>query len=106
LANGPKSNLVELRGDGAQTMIPPSVHPNGVSLSFTGSNPEAIGVEYSELLKAVSFLAACSEIAQLWSEGSRHELSLSFAGLCLKQGVNDQVLINIIQRICEITGGY
>ena len=30
-----KSTLVELRGDGAQTMIPPSVHPNGIRLEFT-----------------------------------------------------------------------
>jgi len=103
-ANGPKSTLVELRGDGAQTMIPPSIHPNGESLNFTEFNPDALEVEYSELLKAVSFLGACSEITQLWSEGSRHELALSFAGLCLKQGIDAQLLVNIIQRICEITG--
>ena len=64
-ANGPKSTLVELRGDGAQTMIPPSIHPNGESLNFTEFNPDALEVEYSELLKAVSFLGACSEITQL-----------------------------------------
>ena len=103
-ANGPKSTLVELRGDGAQTMIPPSIHPNGECLNFTEFNPDALEVEYSELLKAVSFLGACSEISQLWSEGSRHELALSFAGLCLKQGIDAQLLVNIIQRICEITG--
>jgi len=102
--NGPKSTLVELRGDGAQTMIPPSIHPNGECLNFTEFNPDALEVEYSELLKAVSFLGACSEITQLWSEGSRHELALSFAGLCLKQGIDAQLLVNIIQRICEITG--
>ena len=57
-ANGPKSTLVELRGDGAQTMIPPSIHPNGESSNFTEFNPDALEFEYSELLKAVSFLGA------------------------------------------------
>ena len=37
-ANKSGSTLVELRGDGAQTMIPPSVHPNGNKLSFTALN--------------------------------------------------------------------
>ena len=103
-ANGVKSTLVELRGDGAQTMIPPSIHPDGDRLKFTNINQEASEVEYYDLLRSVSFLGACSEIAQLWSSGRRHDLALSFTGLCLKQGVNAQLLLNIIQRICQING--
>ena len=56
------------------------------------------------MLKSVSFLAACSEVAQIWVSGRRHELALSFSGLCLKQDVDPQLLVNIIQRICKITG--
>ena len=100
----PKSTLVELRGDGSQTMIPPSTHPDGSRLNFTDINQDAPEVEYADLLKSVSLLAACSEVAQLWVSGRRHELALSFSGLCLKQGIDAQLLVNIIQRICEITG--
>ena len=85
-------------------MIPPSIHPNGSRLRFIDINQEAPEAEYADLLKSVSFLAACSEIAQLWASGRRHELALSFSGLCLKQNVNPQLLINIVQRICQITG--
>ena len=102
--NGPKSTLVELRGDGSQTMIPPSIHPDGSRLNFTDINQDAPEIEYADLLKSVSFLAACSEVAQLWVSGRRHELALSFSGLCLKQNVDPQLLINIIQRICQTTG--
>ena len=56
------------------------------------------------MLKSVSFLAACSEVAQRWVSGQRHELALSFSGLCLKQEVDPQLLVNIIQRICKKTG--
>ena len=38
--SGDKSTLVELGGDGSQTMIPPSVHPNGIKLEFTSFNEE------------------------------------------------------------------
>ena len=34
-AEGSKSTLVELRGDRTQTMVPPSIHPNGSKLVFT-----------------------------------------------------------------------
>ena len=52
----------------------------------------------------MSFLGACSEVARLWASGLQHELALSFSGLCLKQGIDAQLLVNIIQRICKITG--
>ena len=81
--NGPKSTLVELRGDGSQTMIPPSIHPNGAKLTYTEINQDASEVDYDKLLRLVSFLGACSEVAQLWTSGLRHELALSFSGLCL-----------------------
>ena len=51
-ANGAKTTLVELRGDGSQTMIPPSVHPDGDSLVFKDANPDAADIEYLDLLRA------------------------------------------------------
>ena len=33
--SGPKSNLVEPKGNGSQTMIPPSMHSDGNRLDFT-----------------------------------------------------------------------
>ena len=97
-----KSTLVELRGDGSQTMIPPSIHPNGVTLSFTAFNDDAEPVNYDELLKAVNLLAACSEIAQNWLEGCRHELALSFSGFARKQGLESNLIMQLVRRICQI----
>ena len=96
------STLVELRGDGAQTMIPPSVHPNGNKLSFTALNEAANLVEYADLLKAVNLLAACSEIAQSWQDGIRHDLAMAFSGLARKQDLNANLVMQIVQRICQI----
>ena len=97
-----KSTLVKLRGDGSQTMIPPSVHPNGIQLAFTAVNEKTSLVAYDELLKAVNLLAACSEIVQNWHEGCRHELALSFSGLARKHGLEPYLIVQIVQRICQI----
>lgn len=97
-----KSTLVELRGDGSQTMMPPSVHPNGVKISFTALNGDADPVQYDELLKAVDLLAACSEIAKNWQEGCRHELALSFSGFARKHDLAPNYIMQIVQRICQI----
>ena len=97
-----KSTLAELRGDGAQTMIPPSVHPNGIRLEFTSSNEEANPIAYEELLKAMNLLAACSELVQNWQEGCRHELALSFSGFARKHGLEPNFIMQIVQRICQI----
>ena len=105
-AKGSKSTLVELRGNGSQTMIPPSFHPNGSKLAFTTFNPDAAEVTYVGLRQSVNLLAACAEVAQNWTDGMRHDLSLSFSGLCLKAGIEPKLLVNILRRICEIAGDH
>lgn len=97
-----KSTLVELPGDGAQTMIPPSFHPDGIRLEFNYFSEEANPIAYEELLMAVNLLAACSEIAQNWQEGCRHELALSFSGFARKHHLETNFIVQIVQRICRI----
>lgn len=99
---GSNSNLVELRAEGAQTMVPPSIHPNGNELLVTQVNDIADAVKYENLLKDVSLLAASSEISQLWAEGYRHNLTLAFSGLCLKKGIKPQLIADIIYNICNM----
>ncbi len=103
---GAKSTFVELRGDGCQTMIPPSIHPNGGTLAFMSFDKEATEVQYDYLLESVNFLAACSEVAQNWGDGHRHSLALAFSGLCLKEGIEPNLIMHIVHRICEITGNH
>ena len=100
---GSKTTIVELRADGAQTMIPPSVHPDGSQLEFQAFNENADTIEYSDLLKHVSLLAAVSEITQNWTHGQRHNLALGFAGLCIKADLDPNQIMQIIQRICSLT---
>lgn len=91
--------LVELRSTGGQTMIPPSVHPDGDKLqwSILPRNSGAIG--YVELLKLVNLIAAGCLVAREYSEGSRHFISLGFAGILRKAGFDQDTCETLIQSI-------
>lgn len=99
-----KTTLVELRSDGAQTMIPPSTHPNGTKLRITALDEAAEPVDYEDMLKRVHLLAACAEVCQHWKAGGRHQLCLAFVGLCLKERMQSVLVTAIVERICEING--
>jgi Protein of unknown function (DUF3987)/Bifunctional DNA primase/polymerase, N-terminal len=78
--------LLELRSTGQQTLIPPSVHPNGERL-FWNRAKEPGHVQSTELRLAVQKVASGALIARHWpSKGSRHELTLALAGFLLRNG--------------------
>ena len=76
--------IVELRSNGQQSLIPPSLHPSGERYQWERTG-EPAAVHGSVLLKAVSQLAACALVARHWSKkGSRHDLALALAGFLLR----------------------
>lgn len=96
--------LIELRGNGAQTMIPPSNHEYGGQLRVTEANLELPAQHYEDLRKCVALVAAAAEIAKNWTEGVRHNLALAFSGYCLKHGIAPQLLELIFDRITALKG--
>ena len=102
-ADGVKTTIVELRGDSAQTMIPPSIHPDGDLLAWTDANDHEAVITYDQLLQHVALLAAASELMEYWTEGQRHSLALGFAGLCSKSGVEPEQIQRTIKAICQAT---
>ena len=97
------ATLVELRANGSQTMIPPSVHPSGTRLKFTSITDSAPTVDFDDLLTSVGLIAAASLVAQNWKSGTRHKLCLAFTGLLLKSGAEVDLVEEIIEKICSIT---
>ena len=79
--------IVELRGDGTQTVLPGSVHPSGEAIDWSeNGNPTTIS--YDELSAAVGKLATAALIAGRWDSlsGNRHELALALSGFLLRGG--------------------
>ena len=95
--------IVELRGDGSQTMVPPSTHPDGQQLSIKDWHPEASHHQYDSLYQLVHRVGALALLMREWHVGSRHQLSLSFAGLCQSLGISYDDAYKMVQLLCHVT---
>jgi hypothetical protein len=92
--------LVELRGDGAQTVIPPSVHPTGEQVSWDSSGDPS-RVTHAELLASCRRLAAAALLARHWPSDGRHELSLAVAGVLARAGIRPDESRSFLAAVCE-----
>lgn len=86
--------LVEVRSTGGQTVIPPSIHPDGDRYLWHGEPWGGINgpsiIEGDELLVRVGLLALTSLLTMEWpEEGSRHQAFLALAGALLSEGYGD-----------------
>lgn len=73
--------LVEIRGTGGQSLIPPSIHPSGESYEWLGEWHPPTVVRFSEINKQVRWLAAAALLAKHWpGQGQRHDAALALAG--------------------------
>lgn len=96
--------LVELRSDGQQTMIPPSIHPSGERLAWE-STGEPSSVSASELRCAIRRLAACTLVARHWPEqGQRHDCSVAVAGMLLRSNWSQDDASLFITAAAEASG--
>ena len=95
--------IIEMRGNGAQTMMPPSIHPDGQQLTFSEWNKDADEYHYDDINKMVHRIGALSLLLRKWRKGSRHQLSLCIAGLCQSIGLTYDDALDVIQLLCSVT---
>ncbi len=95
--------LIELRSNGTQTAVAPSVHPEGESYVWHGEEPET--VEAATLIRAVRRVAATALLARHWRErGSRHSIGLALAGFLLRGGMSLEDASGFAGLASEIAG--
>ncbi|KAA0123438.1 DNA primase [Methylobacterium sp. P1-11] len=96
--------LVEFRGNGCQTMMPPSIHPDdGLMVRFEpGKDGEPARCDREMLLRKVGQVAVVSVLADYWVQEGRHNLALWFAGLCACNGVDREACETVVQTLCVI----
>lgn len=82
------SVILELRGDGQQTMVPPSIHPCGEPVALASDSRNLpTGIDAHELRFQGAAIASAVLLRPAWVEGSRHELALALAGRLLEAGL-------------------
>jgi P4 family phage/plasmid primase-like protien len=92
---------LEIRSTGQQTVVPPSVHPSGESISWA-RNGDPARIEAKELHERCAFLASAALIARRWIEGTRHDLSLALAGFLLRAGWTALETTNFVGNVARI----
>ena len=77
--------IIEYRGDGAQTVMPGTVHPSGERVTWKDDKqPDGLpaAVKSTDLRRAVRKIAFTVMAANHgWFDGSKHDLSLCYAGM-------------------------
>jgi hypothetical protein len=79
------SCILEVRGNGHQTVVPPSLHPSGERLSWDRDG-DASPQRASDVERAAESLAAASLLARHWPKGTRNETALALSGALLQGG--------------------
>lgn len=95
--------IVELRTEGRQTMMPPSIHPDtGEVLRYEERGlPELVR---GDILKdRVRLLGALVLIVRSWpGKGSRHSAALHLAGLLLRRGIDEHEVDDIVTEVARL----
>jgi len=99
------TTLLELRGDGHQTLVPPSIHPEGEAYEWYGTLDPAV-VDRHDLEQRVRRLAGAVLLARRWprKQGSRHEIANALAGMLLRGGWEEQEVAQFIGTIARQAG--
>lgn len=104
LASGDRGMFVELRSTGAQTLVPPSVHPSGEPIRWTEDGPPSV-VPTEDLRQAVKPLAVAALLARHWpAPGSRQQTALALTGGLLRAGWNEEDVAHLIGAITYAAG--
>lgn len=97
-----QASLVELLGEGTQSMVPPSLHPSGENVCWCqGVKFEPPKVRPGVLLKACARLAAVSLIARHWTTGDRSEAAMHLGGWWAKSGVPVEDAEQLMRAVCQ-----
>jgi len=102
-ADGAKAMLVELRGTGAQTIFPGSIHESGEPIEWANDGAPAV-VDMKDLARTVRRIAAGAALVPFWVEGARHELALALAGALLRAGWNAAQAGDFIEGVAQAAG--
>lgn len=92
--------IIEYRGNGGQTVFPPSTHPTGELIEFD-SNGTPATVTDKQLLAAFKTVAAASLMAKHWKTGRRHEAALALAGGLYRSGWSENEICTFIEAVCK-----
>jgi hypothetical protein len=96
--------LAELRSDGQQTVVEPSIHPSGDAILWE-EDGEPAPVDAEKLRWRVARLAGCALVARHWpAAGARHDASLALASILLRNGWSEERAVKFVTLAAKGAG--
>ena len=94
--------LLELRGNGGQTVLPGSIYEDGSKIRFEEhSLPEPLLTDWDTLERQCGFIAAGCVLSELWTEGSRHLLAVALGGWAAHKGIDQLDFMRLVEAVSE-----
>lgn len=95
--------LIELRFNGTQTVVAPSIHPEGEPYVWYCEVPET--VDAPTLVRAVKRVAATALLALHWRDaGAKHNTGLAVAGFLLRGGMSVEDASDFVALASRLAG--
>lgn len=103
-----KLNYMELRykssgGTYMQSMIPPSVHPDGSTLVWLNPPSTLADVDYPDLERAARIVDAVLVLSEVYKEGKRHNIVGALSGWLLRNGWTKDEVSALVKALCDYT---
>jgi len=96
--------ILEIRANGHQTLVAPSLHPEGEHYIWSQSGLEFARVEAESLLRAVRELATATLVARVLPKGGRHRFGLALAGFLLRRSLEVETVEQIMHAAWDAAG--
>ncbi len=99
--NGSRHCLIELRGSGGQTVVPPSIHPTGEAYQWQQLG-EPAPVSVQQLQVTVTMIAAMALLVRHWQAGIRQDAAMALTGALLRAGWTEAEVETLLRRVAEV----
>lgn len=90
--------IVEMRGDGQQTVFPGSVHETDEAIAFNSEGTPEL-VDYEKLEFACVQLCIATLLLRHWRKGSRHEVALAASGLLANSQWSEADTLKLVSAV-------
>lgn len=98
--------VLELRGNGHQTMVPPSHHPSGERVEWELEFDEVPEVDVPQLIQDAGLTAFLAVIARAYPQtpGNRDNVCLALTGTLLRAGYEPEEVDALVEKVAWIAG--
>jgi hypothetical protein len=100
--SGKSCMLVELRGTGSQTLLPPSLHDETGELYRWEKDCEPVRMTSQQIRRSGGLIASVALLAWRWPTHARHNTALALSGLVLRGGMPEHEAERFIEVVARV----